>query len=257
MIGTVLNVAGIVAGGITGLLRRRGLTAANESFFKVVLGAFTVFFGLRLTWASLNGPFLVILKQLAVTVLALILGRLLGRLLRLQKLSNRIGRFAGERISSVRPSDPRRLPEGFKTCAMLFCAAPLGIVGAVLDGLPFPGNGSGAGPVGPAWLSGYSHPLLIKAVMEGLATMGFVRIFGWGVILSALPVLVWQGTITLGCALLLEPWLRSHGLLASLQAVGGLLVFCVALVILELKKIELADYLPSLVVAPLIALIWK
>jgi len=257
MIGTVLNVAGIVAGGIAGVLRRRGLSAANESFFKVVLGAVTVFFGLRLTWASLNGPFLVILKQLAVTVLALILGRLLGRLLRLQKLSNRIGRFAGERISSAQPSDPRRLAEGFKTCAMLFCAAPLGMVGAVLDGLPFSGNGSGAGPVGPAWLSGYSHPLLIKAVMEGLATMGFVRIFGWGVILSALPVLVWQGTITLACALLLEPWLRSHGLSGSLQAVGGLLVFCVALVILELKKIELADYLPSLVMAPLIALIWK
>ena len=93
--------------------------------------------------------------------------------------------------------------------------------------------------------------------MEGLATMGFVWLFGWGTLLAALPVLALQGTITLLSAQFLEPFLNAHGLLDSVNAAGGLLVFSVALVILELKKIELADYLPSLLFAPLITWVWR
>ena len=236
MIGTALNVAGILIGGVAGLARRKPLSPAHESFFKVALGAFTVFYGLRLTWMSLNGSFLQILKQLLIAVLALMLGKMAGRLLRLQKMSNRLGRDARERIAAAKPADPRRLSEGFKTCAALFCAAPLAILGPVQDGL-----------------SGYYYPLAVKAVIDGLATMGFVSLFGWGVMLAALPVLAFQGTITLVCAQFLKPLLETHSLVDPVNATGGLLVFCVALVILELKRIELADYLPSLAFAPLLA----
>jgi uncharacterized protein len=236
MIGTALNVAGILIGGVTGLARRKPLSPAHESFVKVALGAFTVFYGLRLTWISLNGSFLQILKQLLIAVIALMLGKMTGRLLRLQKWSNRLGRDARERIAAVKPADPRRLGDGFNICAALFCAAPLAILGPVQDGL-----------------SEYYYPLAIKAIIDGLATMGFVLLFGWGVMLAALPVLAFQGTITLVCAQLLKPVLETHSLVDSVNATGGLLVFCVALVILELKKVELADYLPSLAFAPLLA----
>jgi len=97
----------------------------------------------------------------------------------------------------------------------------------------------------------------VKAVMDGLATMGFVKVFGWGVLIAALPVLAVQGTITLVCAEYLKPFLEAHGLVDSVNAVGGLLVFCVALVILGLKKIELANYLPSLAFAPLLTWVWR
>jgi uncharacterized membrane protein YqgA involved in biofilm formation len=235
MIGAALNVAGILIGGLVGLVRRKPLTPAHESYVKVTLGAFTVFYGLRLTWLSLNGSFLQILRQLLIVVLALMLGRLTGRLLRLQKMSNHLGRQARERIEAAKPADPRRSSEGFKTCAALFCAAPLAILGSVQDGL-----------------SEYFYPLAVKAVMDGLATMGFVRLFGWGATLAALPVLAFQGTITLACAQFLKPVLETRGLVDSVNAAGGLLVFCVALVILELKRIEMADYLPSLAYAPLL-----
>src|SRR5512137_858735 len=76
MIGTALNVAGILIGGVTGLVRRKPLSPANESFFKVGLGVFTVFYGLRLTWISVNGTFLQVLKQLLIAVLALMLGKM-------------------------------------------------------------------------------------------------------------------------------------------------------------------------------------
>ena len=74
--------------------------------------------------------------------------------------------------------------------------------------------------------------------MDGLATMGFVSIFGWGAMLATLPVLALQGTITLTCAQYLKSFLEAHSLVDPLNATGGLLVFSVALVILELKKIE-------------------
>ena len=240
MIGTALNVAGILVGGLVGLARRQPLSPAQESFVKVALGAYTVFYGLQLTWISLNGSFPQILKQLLIAVLALMLGKMTGRLLRLQKMSNRLGRDARERIAAAKPAGPRQLSEGFKTCAALFCAAPLAILGSVQDGL-----------------SGYYYPLAVKAVIDGLATMGFVSLFGWGVMLAALPVLTFQGTITLVCAQFLKPALETRGLVDSVNATGGLLVFCVALVILELKRIELADYLPSIILAPLLTwLLW-
>ena len=135
MIGTALNVAGILVGGVAGLVRRKPLSPANESFFKVALGVFTVFYGLRLTWLSVNGTFLQILRQLVIAVLALMLGKLTGQLLRLQKMSNRLGRQARDQIAARKPGDPGQLSAGFQTCAALFCAAPLAILGSVQDGL--------------------------------------------------------------------------------------------------------------------------
>jgi uncharacterized membrane protein YqgA involved in biofilm formation len=239
MIGTIVNAAGILLGGVLGLTRRRALPPASEAFFKVAVGAFLVFYGLRLTWLSLNGSFSQILKQILIVVLALMAGKLVGRLLRIQKASNRIGRAARERMVSAKPDDPHRASEGFKTCAALFCAAPLGILGALQDGL-----------------FGYFYPLVVKGVIDGLATRGFVPLFGWGVLLSAVPVIAFQGSITLLASQFLAPFLRANGLLDSVNATSGLLVFCVALVILELKKFELADYLPSLALAPLITWLW-
>jgi uncharacterized membrane protein YqgA involved in biofilm formation len=205
-----------------------------------MLGVFTVFYGLRLTWLSINGSFLQVLGQIGVMILALMLGRLLGKLLRLQQFSNYLGRLARDRITEASTDEPNRFANGFATCTMLFCAAPLAFLGAVQDGL-----------------SSYFFPLAVKGVMEGLAIYGFVSIFGWGVTLSALPVLALQGTISLVCAHLLKPFLEAHALIDPINAVGGMLVFSVALVILGLKKVELADYLPSLVAAPVLAALFR
>jgi hypothetical protein len=240
MTGTILNVAGILIGGGVGLVRGKLLTAASEAWFKIVLSAFTVFYGLRLTWISISGSAYEVLKQLAIVVLSMIIGRLLGQALHLQKMSNRLGQNARDELSSARPNDPERLNKGFRTCASLFCAAPLGILGATQEGLSF-----------------YFYPLGIKAVIDGLASMGFVSLFGPGVLLSAVPVLAVQGSITLIVTRILAPFLSLHNLVDSVNAVGGLMVFSVALVMLGLKRVALADYLPSLIVAPLLTWWWR
>ncbi|MDB6017295.1 MAG: hypothetical protein JWR19_1784 [Pedosphaera sp.] len=237
--GTILNALGIVIGGIMGMTLSRQFAPNTQLALRGLMGVFTVFIGLRMTWLSLEGSFLQVLQQVVVLILALTLGRICGRLLRIQKTLNRLGQYAGQRFAQARPDDPNRTSEGFTICALLFCAGPLGPLGAVQAGL-----------------MGYWQPLFIKMVMDGLAAMGFVTIFGWGVLLAAIPVFVYQGTITLAVSYL-EPFLRAHNLLGSVNAVGGMLVFCVALVVLELKKVELADYLPSLATAPLVLWVWR
>ncbi len=133
----------------------------------------------------------------------------------------------------------QRWSEGFITCTILFCVGPMAILGSIQDGL-----------------SGRWQTLGAKALMDGLATMAFVGTFGWGAMLAVVPVVAYQGTITLA-AKFVAPWLSDPALMNSINATGGLLVFCIALIILELKKIELADYLPSLLFAPLLTWLWR
>lgn len=246
MTGAILNAAAIVIGGIVGLVRPQPLSAKTQGFFKVTLGMLVMFFGLRLTWLSIGGSFGTTVKQLVIAFAAVMLGNLLGKLLRLQKLSNRLGQHAKKLIEAHRPNDPHRFSNGMNTCAILFCAAPLGILGAVHDALP-----SQAGGVG------YFYPLAVKALMDGLAMMGFVVIFGGGAIVSALPVFVFFGTITMATNIYIEPFLRSHLLLDSVNAVGGLVICTVGVVIFEIRRVELANYLPALAVAPLLTWLWK
>jgi uncharacterized membrane protein YqgA involved in biofilm formation len=244
--GAILNAAAILIGGIYGLMRTTPLSAATQGFFKMSLGVLTMFFGLRLTWLSVNGTFGLVVKQLVIAFGAIILGSLLGKLLRLQKMSNRLGQYARRLIESTRSDDPHRFSNGMNSCAILFCAAPLGILGALQDALPPQPGGMG-----------YFYPLAMKALMDGLAMAGFVKLFGGGAMVSALPVFVFLGTITMTCNIYLEPFLRAHGLLGSVNAVGGLIVCTVGVVIFEIRRVELADYLPSLAIAPLITWLWK
>jgi uncharacterized membrane protein YqgA involved in biofilm formation len=240
MVGPILNAAGIVIGGLFGLLRPARLSPVQEGYIKLALAGLTIFYGLRLTWLSFSGTFWQILKQVLVMIVAMMIGKFLGRLLQFQKMSNHLGQLARESMSRVRPNDPNRASEGFKTCAALFCAPPLGLVGAMQDGL-----------------TAYWYPLAVKAFIDGFAAMGFVALFGWSVLLSGLPVLALYGTLSVLGAYFAGPLLAAHGLSGSVNAVSGVLIFSVALVMLGIKKIELTDYLPSLVIAPLLTLLFR
>ena len=110
--GAILNAAGIVVGGVVGLMRTTPLSPQSQAFFKTALGVFTVFYGLRLTWLSVNGPVPRILKQVVIALAAVMIGRLLGRWLRFQKASNYLGQHARRLIESTKPDDPHRFGNG-------------------------------------------------------------------------------------------------------------------------------------------------
>ncbi len=246
MTGAFLNALGILIGALLGLAMPRPLSVRTQVFFRSALGVSTIFFGLRLVWLSVNGTFLPVSKQLFIAVLALTLGFWIGKLLRLQKISNRLGHYAGHLVVSASPGAPRKLGDGFTACTILFCAAPLGLLGAVTNGLP-PMEST----LGYFWL------LAVKAVMDGLAMTGFVKLFGWPSALSAFPVYAILGGITLACQLWVKPFLAAHGLVDPVNAVGGLVACVIALMIFEVRRVELANFLPALAVAPLLAWLLK
>ena len=238
MTGTILNAAGILIGGILGLTLRKQLSVQRQLLLKLFIGALIVFVGLQMTWASLGGGLWSVLKQLGIMLLALTVGNILGKLLRIQKGFNHLGQMAAEKLKDAEEKKSRKFAEAFVAGTLLFCVGPISILGALLDGL-----------------DGRWPTLGIKGLIDGLAVMALVGSLGWGVILAVIPVVAYQGTITL-CARLLIPVLQEKALMDSLNATGGMLIFCLALIILEIRKVEVADYLPSLVVAPLLTWWW-
>ena len=240
VVGTILNAAAILVGGVIGLTVTRQPSIEYQKTVKNLMGVMTVYVGLKLTFFdSLSGSFGHRLKQLGIVLLAMSLGKMAGRILHLQKGINHLGNYARDKFSEAQPESNQRVGEGFVTCALLFCVGPMSILGSLQDGL-----------------DGRWETLGIKALMDGFSTMAFIPTFGWGVMLSIIPVVAYQGTITLA-AKSLAPYLHNQEMLDSVNATGGMLVFCIALIILNIKKVDLADYLPSLAVAPLLTRLWS
>jgi len=235
MIGAFLNALGILAGALTGLTQSRPLSARTQHFFRAALGIFAVFFGMHLIWLSVNGPFLKGVEQLFLSCLAVVIGNWIGRLARLQRLSNRVGSYAARLLTAAQKQPPGKPVDGLISPSILFCAAPLGIIGAVVDGL-----------------SGYFYLLALKAVMDGLAMISFVKIFRWPAAVSALPVLLWFDAIAVATHQYAAPYLEAHHWMDSVNAVAGLVTCATALVIFEVRRVELANYLPALALAPLL-----
>jgi uncharacterized membrane protein YqgA involved in biofilm formation len=231
--GALINSGGILLGGVLALVLKKPISDSAQTRMKIFLGVFTVAFGLRLTIASLNGSVGQVFKQLVIVLVSMSLGKLCGKLLRLQTLSNRVGQFATGKMATASTT---QFNEGFQVATALFSAAPLSILASVEEGLV-----------------GFSKLFIIKAVMDGMGALAFVATFGWGAILSSVSVLAWQAAIIKGVSLA-EPSLRHHAqpLIDSILATDGLLVFSVSLIILQLKKVAVAEYLPSLAIAPLL-----
>ena len=233
MLGTLINAGAILLGGLLGTATRFEVSMRRQQFIKVLLGVATVWFGLRLVWIGLaSGTAKYFFYQLIIVLIAMVLGHLIGKLCRIQAMMNRIGQNAKAKLERVGKEGKKAANDGFLAATMLFCAAPLGIVGALEDGM-----------------LRYWAPLAIKGVMDCLAALSFARMFGWMAMLSAVPVGAFLYALTLlGAAI--EPWLTTHQLIGVFHASAGLIMTYIALVIFEVKKVEIGNYLPALAVAP-------
>lgn len=231
--GPFLNATGILIGALVGLSQQKPFSLRTQLLCRNVIGALMIVFGLRLFYLSLDGTFLSCLKQALIAFLAIILGSWTGKLFRLQKLSNYLGRLATSAIAAANRDPGRPSSDGFNACAILLCAAPLGIIGAVADGL-----------------SGYWYLLAVKGGMDALAMSGFVRIFRWPAALSALPVFVFLGALSL--AALLARTTMNTAEINAVNASAGLISCIITIVVFEVRKVELANYLPALVMGPLL-----
>jgi len=235
VIGTAINALAILVGGAVGLASASQIPLRRQQNIRVVLGAFAVFFGLRALWIGIGMPGSQRLRNFAVVLVALMLGKLTGHLLGIQRGLNRIGRHAKQQYETAPGAASPRFADGFITGTIVYVLAPLATLGAVQDGL-----------------LGDFRGLAVKAVMDGLAAMAFARTFGWSVLASALPLVAYQGTLTL-VVRAVAPDLEHSLLLGPLYAASGFILFTVALVILQLRKTEVSDYFPALVYAAVLS----
>ena len=174
-----------------------------------------------------SAPMLVVLGSLLV-------GGIVGSVLRLEQRVEGLGGWLQSRLTSDEGSaERRRFVEGFVAASLLFCTGPLTVLGSLNDGL-----GRGA------------DQLFLKSALDGFAALAFAASFGWGVAASVLTVVVVQGGLTLAGVLLGDVLPDAH--VAALTAVGGLLLVGVALRLLRVREIPVADLLPALVMAPLL-----
>jgi uncharacterized protein len=235
-LGTLINAVLILLGGVIGL-RSSALAERHQLKIKGVLSLLTIWVAASMMWRGLNGTLGQVAAQFGIALLALVLGNVIGKLLRIQKGLNRLGQWAQEKLSTA-GGDKQPWSEGFVTATLLFCVGPMAILGAIEDGM-----------------KGDYGLLAVKGLMDGLATMGLVAVFGRGVMLAVIPVVAYQGSVTILARWLGMELAASHA--DAMRVSGGLIVLMIPVVILGVRKAPLADYLPALAVAPLLTWWWR
>lgn len=234
-IGTVVNVATVLLGAGLGVLLGHRLSERTRDVVTDGLGLVTLLIAI-LSALSVTDPALVShigsSAPMLVVLGSLLVGGIIGSALRLEERVESLGGWLQRRLTSdTGTAERHRFIEGFVAASLLFCTGPLTILGSLNDGL-----GRGA------------DELYLKSALDGFAAMAFAASFGWGVAASAITIVVVQGGLTVIGVLLGDVLPDAH--VAALTAVGGLLLVGIALRLLRVRQIPVADLLPALVVAP-------
>lgn len=218
MIGTIVNAAAICAGALVGVALKRGIPDRIKDTVVQGLGLAVILIGLNMAMETRN-PLIVIAS--------LVLGGLAGGILDIDGWINRLGRRLEKLVGGQNGGEIGR---AFVASTILFCVGAMAIMGAIEDGL-----------------TGRPTTLYAKAMLDGITSVIMASTLGIGVIFSAVPVLIYQGGITLGAvwaAGFMSPWV-----VAELTASGGLVVLGIGLNILGVTNIRVANLLPAIFVA--------
>lgn len=230
MLGTFINVGAILLGGLVGLVAGKKIPVKFRQTMVSGLGLFTLAYGIYIFTETNN---------MLIPLGALILGTMVGEWLKLEERLESLGSFLQAKFNRAEEAhsiEAQRFISGFVTSSLLFCIGPMAILGSIQDGL-----------------SGNFQMLAIKSLLDGLASVAFASSLGVGVLFSALPVLVYQGAISLSARALGQGFDAS--VVAEMTAIGGVILAGIAISnLLEIKKIRTGSFLPALVFAVLIVL---
>ncbi len=232
--GTLLNIATVLIGTSIGLLAGSRVPPRMQESLTTGTGFFTVILGVSMAVRIFSDPAALPGHDLAILA-ALLVGVAVGELLRIHDGLEWLGGWFQRRLA---PSDdggtgrPSRIAEGFITASLVFCVGPLTILGSLQNGL-----------------TGDTTLLATKSLLDLVTSIAFAAALGPGVYLSALTIGVVQGGIS-GGAFLLTDVMDAPTILA-ITAAGGLILLGVALRLLDLKAVRVANFLPALVLAPI------
>lgn len=222
MIGTLVNAAAVIAGGTVGLLLNKSMPQRIKTIYFQAIGLFTIAIGISMVYN---------MQHILIVVSSLAIGSLLGEWWNLEvgaeKLSNYLKRKF--RIGS------EKFSEGLITAFLLYCIGSMTILGAIQEGT-----------------GGSSDLLMTKSLMDGFSSIILASAFGVGVLVSAIPLLLFQGSITL-LAMYASSFFTPE-IIQGLTSVGGILLIGLGINILEIKKLRIMNMLPALIVV--ILLLW-
>lgn len=239
MTGTLINVGTVLLGTLIGSLAGGKLPEGVHRRVLMGLGMVTLVLGVdnALAWREDS-------KNLILIVMfSVLLGGIVGELLRIEdrlsalgdRLQARFERRGGGGDAEAGASEST-VSQAFFTATLLFCVGPLTVLGSIDDGL-----------------RGDIELLTTKALLDGFASIALSAALGPGVALAAISVLVIQGGITLGAGLFEDVLVGLP--LEALTSAGGVLIIGIALKLLDVKDVKVGNYLPALVVAPVLAAI--
>ncbi len=227
MIGTLINIAGVLIGGVLGTRIGSRLPERVSQTVVAGLGLFTMGFGLQMFLKTQNA---------LVAAGSLLIGALLGEWWQIEDGLKRFGGWLERRFSGNQQESQALFIKGFLTASLLFCIGPMAILGSIQDGL-----------------KGDYEVLAVKSILDAFASMAFASSLGIGVLFSAIPLLIYQGGISLLAAQVQS--VVTTSMMNEMSAVGGLILLALAISsLLEIKRIRAGNYLPALVIAPL--LVW-
>ncbi|MFM1951972.1 MAG: hypothetical protein RJA33_766 [Actinomycetota bacterium] len=234
--GTVINLLAILGGSAIGILAGSRLKSHSQRSITDVLGLITALGAVSALAPLWSDEFIDQLPDgspLLVILVTMLLGGLIGTAL---KLENRLDSFGEKLRVKFRASQESPFVEGFVTASLLFLIGPLAILGSVSDGM-----------------SQGIDQLILKSSLDFFAAMAFASSLGWGVAASIIPLAIYQGAWTL------IGWLAGNVLLQyqidAMTICGGLMLIGISLRLLDIKKIAVANLLPALFLAPVIATI--
>ena len=236
MTGTIINIIAILFGSTLGMLLGSRLPEKLKQTVVSGIGLFTLALGISMFLQTKNS--LVVLG-------ALLIGAILGEWMRIEERLTNLGSWLEARFNRSRGAAPslgasgaqtaqERFVRGFLTASLIYLIGPLAILGAIQDGL-----------------KGDYQLLAVKSVLDGFTAVAFASSLGIGVAFSAVPILFYQGLISLLAAQVQA--ITTTAMMTEMTATGGVILLAIAISsLLEIKKIRAGNYLPALFVAPLI-----
>lgn len=221
MLGTLVNSLAIIVGGLLGLLIKGGIKKGYNDIIMQALGLSVMLVGLSTSIGELIKPG----ANKFLFIFSLIIGGIIGEALniegRLEGFANKLqNRFAAEGSG---------ISEGFVTATLVYCVGSMAILGSLADGI-----------------NKDPSILFTKSILDGVLSIVFASVMGWGVMLSALPVLLYQGAITL-LSSLIKPFLTT-AVMSEISITGGILVMIIGLNTLKLTKIKTGNFMPAVFV---------
>lgn len=225
MIGTIVNSLAIVLGCIIGLVLK-------DHFPKKI--SVILFQGIGLTTLMIGTQMAIQSTDILYIILSLVIGGIVGETIDIENKLDRLG----NRIKNIfkQQKGKERFTDAFITASLLYCVGSMAVMGAIKEGI-----------------SGNPDILLAKSALDGISSIIFASSLGIGVLFSAIPVFFYQGTIT-QIAQLVKGWI-TNDMINEMTSVGGILIIGLALGILEIKKIKVANLLPSLLIILLLTAI--